>query len=75
MGDSCRECGFINLLRSPCTCDSRGGDGITDGKPMDGVESAVGEFSDPIRCLVFNMRDGGDFSLNLSSSVRVRGRE
>ena len=48
---------------------------MTDGNPIEGVFSKVGEWSDPIRCRVFVMSDGGDFSLNLSSKVRVRGRE
>lgn len=48
---------------------------MTDGKPMEVVFSKVGEWSDPIRCRVLVISEGGDFSLNLSSSVRVRGRE
>ena len=43
---------------------------------MEGTVSRPGgEWSEPIRCRVFDIKEGGDFSLKRSSRVRVLGLE
>jgi hypothetical protein len=77
MGDNVRECDFGARRGLECDSSSDVGDGMIDGKPMDGGSSSlsrmVEEFKEPSRCRVFDASNVGDFSRTRSSSVLVLG--
>lgn len=79
MGDNVRGCDLGTRRRLVCDSSSRDGDGMIDGKPMEGESSSfsqnVEEFKEPRRCRVFETGDVGDFSRTRSSKVLVLGLE
>jgi hypothetical protein len=77
MGDNVREWDFGARRRLVCDSSSDVGDGMIDGKPMDGGSSTlsrnVGELKELSRCRVFDTSNVGDFSRTRSSNVLVLG--